>query len=472
MRSPAIPLLLFVVAASHAHAQSDQTASPAPANRGYDLLRENEDWTFLRDRSLRQDFWDPIKYIPLRDGADDWYLTIGGEVRQVWERVGNDNWGQQPYLNSFWLQRYMVHADARYGRHFRSFVQMKSGLEFYRRGGQRPIDEKKLDFEAAYVEAGTGGRTNWVVLRAGRQELNYGSGRLLAVREGPNVRQSFDGLRIRGKTGVWHIDGFAVRPDLDKPGFFNNAPDHKTAFWGVYATRPLARRVSIDTYYLGIDRKQFTYDRGTAQEVRHTLAARLWRPPSTSSSAWDYDYEGVWQFGTFGSGDIRAWTIASDTGYSLPTAPLRPRFSVKADISSGDNPARGTLGTFSPIYPVGNYFGVLADTGPGPVNFIDVHPRMQVQLLHAVSVSADLVVQWRQSLLDGVYAVPGFLIRAADGSNARFVGYRPGVEARWQIDRHAYLQADYGIFYAGAFLKETMPGRDLNYFALWAGYKF
>lgn len=472
MRISPIAVLACVAGVLPLLAQTDQTAGQVPDNRGYALLRENEDWTFLEDRTLRQDFWDPIKYIPFHDGADDWYLSIGGEIRQVWERVGNDNWGQQPYMNSFWLQRYMVHADTHYGRHFRSFVQLKSGLEFFRQGGARPIDEKKLDFEAAFVEVGTSGRRNWIILRAGRQELNYGSGRLVSVREGPTVRQSFDGLKIRSKAGAWHIDGFAVRPDLDKPGYFDNAPDHQTAFWGVYATRPLARRVSLDTYYLGLDRKSYTYDRGTGQELRHTVGARLSQPSLAQSSSWDFDYEGVWQFGTFGEDNIRAWTVASDTGYSLPKAPLKPRFSIKSDVSSGDDPRTRTLGTFSPIYPIGNYFGVLADTGPGPVNFIDVHPRVQAQASSAVSVSADLVYQWRESLLDGVYAVPGFLIRGADGSDARFLGYRPGVEARWQIDRHTYLQADYGVFYAGAFLKETMPGRNLNYFSLWAGYKF
>jgi hypothetical protein len=40
------------------------------------------------------------------------------------------------------------------------------------------------------------------------------------------------------------------------------------------------------------------------------------------------------------------------------------------------------------------------------------------------------------------------------------------------VDSVAYLQADYGIFYAGRFLKETMPGRSLNYISFWAGYKF
>jgi hypothetical protein len=43
---------------------------------------------------------------------------------------------------------------------------------------------------------------------------------------------------------------------------------------------------------------------------------------------------------------------------------------------------------------------------------------------------------------------------------------------RWQIDRHAYLQADYGVFIAGEFLKQVGPGRNINYTELWAGYKF
>ena len=457
----------FLLGMASACAQSDKTVAPL---RSYDLLRENEDWSFLKDPAARQDFWDRIKYIPL--SANGWYLTIGGEIREALEQVGNDNWGKQPYMNTFFLERYMLHTDWRLGRHFRVFVQLKSGLESYRQGGPRPIDEKKLDLEAAYLEVGNSDKKNWIVLRVGRQELNYGSGRLVSIREGPNVRQSFDGFKIRSKAGPWNVDAFAVRPDLDEIGFFNNTPDHRTGFWGAYATRPWRAGVSFDAYYLGEDRKDAAYQRGTAAELRHSVGARLWRPVATREPGWDFDDEGVWQFGTFGSDEIRAWTVASDTGYSLPNLPLKPRFSMKADVSSGDDPRSQTLGTFYPVFPIGNYFGVLADTGPGPVNFIDVHPRVQFQLPRGISLSADLVVQWRENLNDGVYAVPGFLLVAAGDSRARFVGYRPGVEARWQIDRHAYLQADYGIFYAGQFLKEASPGRNINYMEFWAGYKF
>jgi hypothetical protein len=291
MRTGSLRSIAFLVAIARVFAQTEEaTASAAPVRR-YELLRENEDWSFLKDRLLVQDFWDPFKYISL--GSDGWYLTIGGEAREVAERVGNDNWGKQAYTNTFFLERYMVHTDWHLGSKFRVFVQLKSGLESFREGGPRPIDEKKLDFETAFFELGAPRGKNWMVLRVGRQELNYGSGRVVSIREGPNVRQSFDGIKIRSEAGTWHIDAFAVRPDLDKPGFFDNTPDHGTAFWGIYATRPWRRRVSFDAYYLGLDRKQATFDRGTAGELRHTAGARLWRPISTNERAWDFDYEGI-----------------------------------------------------------------------------------------------------------------------------------------------------------------------------------
>ena len=277
MRIPAFLPYVFLVLVLPVHAQPCWSAAPVVPDRTYRLLRSEEDWSFLRDLALREDFWDPIKYLRLRNHRDDWYLSIGGETRQDAERIGNDQWAI-PYQNFFFLQRYMAHVDVHYGKHFRTFIQLKSGIETFRYGGPRPIDEKRLDFEAGFLDICAGGEQNWIVLRVGRQELNYGMGRLVAVREGPNVRQSFSGFKILSKIGTWNIDAWFVRPDFDRFGFFDNAPDNQTNFWGIYGTRPLRPNVSMDLYYLGIDTNQTTYQRGSANELRHTLGARLLRP--------------------------------------------------------------------------------------------------------------------------------------------------------------------------------------------------
>src|SRR6202142_359043 len=199
MRTALILIVLSSVSSLLSQGQSisiNESTLPAPT---FHLLREDDDWSFLDGSTDRRDFWDPIKYIPLRSGRNDWFLSLGGEAREIWEQIGNDNWGQQPFMNGYFNQRYMLDFDVHYGKHFRSFVGLKSGLNSYRIGGPRPIDEKKLDFQAAFLEIGMGDGTgdgtgddrNWIKLRAGRQEMEYGSGRLIDVREGQNVRLSF-----------------------------------------------------------------------------------------------------------------------------------------------------------------------------------------------------------------------------------------------------------------------------------------
>src|ERR1700760_4203100 len=152
MRIVLILAAALLIGAPSANAQMTGASPSVIQDRSYKLLREDEDWSFLRDRSLREDFWDPIKYIPLRKGADDWYLTMGGEAREVWEQIGNDNWGESPYWNGYLNERYMPYFDLHYGKHVRTFIELKSGLNSFRAGGPRPIDEKKLDFQSAFLE--------------------------------------------------------------------------------------------------------------------------------------------------------------------------------------------------------------------------------------------------------------------------------------------------------------------------------
>jgi Alginate export len=210
MRCFAFWVALFLALPLGAQVQDEW---PVPA-RTYNLLRENDGWSFLADPSLRSDFWDSIKYIRL--GSEACYVSLGGEIREAFEQVGDDNWGRQRYMNAFLLQRYMLHSDWHLGENFRVFVQLKSGLEDFRAGGPRPIDEKRVDFEATFLEVGNTHEKNWAVLRIGRRELNYGSGRLVSVREGPNVRQSFDGVKIRSKGAMaWTRpsgEGFDIAP--------------------------------------------------------------------------------------------------------------------------------------------------------------------------------------------------------------------------------------------------------------------
>ena len=147
-------LLMWSLCAGVAAAQSSTQSEPpdAPARPDYELLRDEEDWSFLVDRSRANDLWDPVKFMPFGSPRGS-YLSLGGEVRQQYERFTNEEWGAEPRDDSgYWLQRLMVHADLRLGRQVRLFGQLKSGIEAGRVGGPRRPDEDRLDLHQGYAE--------------------------------------------------------------------------------------------------------------------------------------------------------------------------------------------------------------------------------------------------------------------------------------------------------------------------------
>jgi len=452
-----------------------------PARPPIRLIRYEEDWSSLCNSNARDDFLDPLKCMSLRALGRGSYVSLGGEFRGVYEDVLDDNWSNTPYpTNSFWLERFQLHADVHFNTHVRLFLQLESGQEQGRPGGPRPIDKKNLDFLNAFLELDRGKNSKTsTAFRVGRQELQFGSGRLVAVREGPNVRQGFYAARITQQLNRWTLDAFAARPAKDNPGFFDNVPLQTTSFWGVYSERALGgdpARVA-DFYYFGLDRKSATYNSGTAREQRQTVGARIAagapRLDDLRLMIPHYDIEAVYQFGSFGEGSIEAWTVASELGISLPRLPARPRVGLRADLASGEHdPHNDNLQSFNPLFPIGNYFGVLSDTGPRPINFYDLHPNIRTYFPHNISADTDWVIWWRQSLNDGIYNVPGNLLVPSNNSQARFVGHRPGIEIRWQRDSHFYIQGDYGVFFAGPFLQQSGHPHNLNYTSMWIGYKF
>ena len=287
-----------------------------------------------------------------------------------------------------------------------------------------------------------------LTLRAGRQELAYGSSRLISAREAPNVRLSFDGVKAILNVSGWRVDAFAVKPVRTKPGVFDDDPDPNQNFWGLYAVTPVSWLPggNVDLYYLGLDRNNAHFDQGTAHEIRHSVGTRIWG----RKTGWDYNLELVYQFGSFGSGDIQAWTAASDVGFTFENAPLKPRLGFKANITSGDDdPNNADLQTFNPLFPRGAYFGEPALIGPA--NHIDVHPSLDLSLCRNVTLILNWDFFWRENTRDGIYGPAVNVIQSGQTSNARYVGNQAEAMLEWRVDRHFTFTIDYAHFFAGDF---------------------
>ncbi|SIO33619.1 Alginate export [Singulisphaera sp. GP187] len=437
----------------------------------YKLLRYNEDYSDLKDPGRRTDFWDPIKYIPVGE-REGWYSSFGGQFRPRFEFYNNFDFGTIPGGNGYLLQRYLLHGDFHFGPNVRFFGQFVSGFENGRIGGPRPdIDENIFDGHQAFLDVVQHfGEKDTLTWRVGRQEMSYGSERLISVREGVNLRRSFDAARLLLRVGDWSVDGFWSKPVLNRPGVFDDIPNPKLSLWGIYAVRPLKLLPEghADFYYLGYENKQATFDQSTGNELRNSLGTRFWGLPLP----WEYNVEAIWQFGRFGHGNLQAWAIASAVRYTFQDRSLRPRLGLIADIASGDqNPRSANLQTFNPMFPTGAYLNLANPIGPA--NFIQVHPTADVRLGDDLMLKADWAFVWRQSINDGIYGpFVGPPIRTGQLSQKRFVGSSPAVTLTWNATRHLTLLASYVHFFAGPFLKETPPGRDMDYATLWIDYTF
>jgi hypothetical protein len=434
----------------------------------FQTLRYNEGWTFLRDASQRTDWLDPVKFVPL-DGTNV-YLSFGGEARLKYELYSEPVFNQRPAdENGFLLQRYLVHADLHATPYFRVFGQLQSSFEDFRNGGPRPTDRDDLDFHQAFFDA----RLPLVdddslTLRGGRQEMAYGSQRLISVRESPNNRLAFDALRVLAHFGDWQADAWLGQPVEIDTGIFDDQSVRETTFWGGYLTGPVqfVPGLRADFYYLGFSRENAKFARGTANETRHSLGTRLFG----KRGALDWNFEFVGQFGTFGDDGILAWTGASDTGWTFARAPAKPRVFLRADIASGDH-GGSNLGTFNPLFPRGAYFNEAALIGPQ--NLMDIQPGMDFALTKSLKLTTSCDFVWRESLDDGVYGVALNLQVPPGTSRERYVGTFPSVSLSWQAQRHLSFTVNYVAYVFGDFVTQSQPTqRSGNYVSAVTTFRF
>jgi hypothetical protein len=442
--------------------------SPRPA---YLDQRFDEDWSFLRNASLRSDPWDSWKFISFGESAPNSYVSIGGEARVRWDFFREASFGSVPNSpHGFLLQRYLLHADTHLGSHVRFFTQFQSGIETGRVGGPRLTDKDTAEIHQALVDFSTSADPNkGVSLRAGRQEFEFGAGHFISASEVFNVRRSFDGFKVTFHPGSWTVLGVAARPVITRPDLFDDVPDHQQTLWaaGAYGRNPLVHHANLSIYYIGLDRKVFRVDQGGARDRRHTIGSRTWG----KWRSWDYNYELVFQLGTFGKGDIHGLGAATDTGYSFAKAKFSPRLGFRANVTSGDKDRIDPdTQTFSALFPGTAYAGKIGLLGPS--NLIDLTPTLRLRLHRRVYFLPEDSFFWRNSLNDGIYGPTGPLTRTGSLSRARFVGNQLSLPVQLQVDRHLTYTIFYSRFFAGRFLKETPPGRSVTYISSFLTYKF
>ncbi|MBO9701873.1 MAG: alginate export family protein [Sporocytophaga sp.] len=184
-------------------------------------MRFDDNYSLWKDSAVT--FYKNIKYRPLSEKRR-MTLSIGGEARMEYADFHNEDWGRKRLgHNNFLLLRYGIYADIHLGNRFRFFMHWRSALETGRKDGPRSIDEDKLNIQNLFADVVILNKIKRsLMLRIGRQELNYGSGRLISVRDGPNLRLYFTGLKLLYSSSHFNADAFVMVSDIVSTGILDN----------------------------------------------------------------------------------------------------------------------------------------------------------------------------------------------------------------------------------------------------------
>src|SRR5262249_49333088 len=162
------------------------------------------------------------KFLPLDDSKTA-YLTLGGEIRERMEHYDHQFFGLPPLGFTFtsFATRLLADADLHVGPHFRAFAELGSFWESGRKPASRPIDVGDLELQQGFFDVIATPAADRLTFRFGRQEYPIGSGRLIAIREGANVRLTFDAVKLEWVHDRSTLTGFAGRPVNPEKGVFD-----------------------------------------------------------------------------------------------------------------------------------------------------------------------------------------------------------------------------------------------------------
>lgn len=432
------------------------------------VVRYTEDWLHLADPAQHTGRWtERFKYVPFNEDGSV-YLTTGVELRSRYEAYRNQNWGSAPDDDYVW-HRLMPYADLHIGR-FRLFTQpILSSIHGTARP-LAPVDTTGADVLQAFAEVDLPvSETASLSLSFGRKLVSLGAGRFIDTRYGPNVPLAFDGVDAALTSGAGQVRAFYLRPVDTRPGDFNDRRSRQKSVWGLYATRWLERdrATGVDLFYLGFRDRAATFDQGTGRQELHSFGARAFG----DSGRWYWNIEGVLQRGSFDGGRVKAGAVGGEIGHRLLATPLRPVLALTVDYISGDDdPDDRTLGTFNAMFPRGSYFA--AQSPVGPRNLIHVQPSVTLSPRQDVAVTLTGIAYWRESARDGIYAIPGILVRSGRDSDARFIGTQFELAVAWQATPELALAASVSAFEPGRFIRETGPSRMLRVAGAHAMFRF
>jgi len=440
-----------VTAAGAAVAAAADEAPACPARPAINFNRWNENWSVLAYPCVPAQPFDSLKYMPLSDDGLT-YLSLGANLRERMEH--NDapafgiGAGGRP--DTYVIQRTEVHADLRLGRELQVFTQIEDARPFHK-DAVSPVDKDQMDVEQAFVAYARQLDDGWFKARVGRQEMAFDLQRFIAVRDGPNVRQSFDAVWADWESGPWRWIAYLTQPvqSRDVSSFDDYSSRHQL-FNGFRVERHDVGPGDLSAYYSRYDRDGARFLDAQGNEGRNVYDVRY----AGKVGRFDWDVETMAQSGRVGAQTIRAWALGTVAGYTFAQSAWKLRAGLQFDAASGDHhPGDGRIGTFNPLFPNGYYFTLAGDTGYN--NLIHLKPTLTIKPAAGLTLMGALGLQWRETTADAVYAQGSAAVAGTAGKGDRWTGVYAQLRADWAINRNLSASLEAVHFQVGDTLRQA-----------------
>lgn len=299
------------------------------------------------------------------------------------------------------------------------------------------------------------------MLRAGRQELFFGDGRLVGPLLWANTARTFDAARAAIAREGYRLDAFAASVVRIEQGKFDrNIPGNN--FYGLYGSASKLLPKSVVEPFLFWRRQSGLNSEAGVRGVLNfgTLGLRAAGKPAS----FDYDAQVAAQNGSLGDEKVRAWAGHGLIGYTLKSAPLAPRLYGEYNQATGDaNPTDNRKGTFDQLYPTGHDKYGLTDL-VGWQNMRHFRGGLDLTVAKGWTATARYSSYRLYDAHDALYNGGGAsLARSPTGVAGTDVGREIDLIASGKLRPGLGFSAGYGRLVPGSFLKATTPGKTYSY---------
>lgn len=363
--------------------------------------------------------------------------------------------------DTYLLNRFRFGMLVRPASWFKFYSEAQDARAYRKAPPVSPAAENAWDLRNAYIELGNGDDSMFG-MKVGRQEVQFGNGRLIGRADWRNAGRVFDAALASLKVNRFRMTAFSL--SIINP-LTQGISHHQqgSAVHGLYGgIDKLIPNSVIEPYVMWRVAPGFRTDAGNPAKLDQKTVGVRWA--GMVSRHFDYTAELAGQTGRISSDSIGAWMTTVLAGYTVTQLRGKPRFFAEYFFASGDaTPGDGRRATWLQVYPAVHDSSGLADQ-VGWQNLKEFRTGSRFFVARNWAVAGVYVDWYLANAKDAFYNASGTVIgRDTTGKSGTHIGQELDLETSYRLSRQIEVGAGISHILPGEFLKQTTPGKTYTY---------